>query len=120
MAKSFDEIVSTFPTNTYLSYAHQENTGEQDKDTGQDIPKRIVVEISFSEQGFGFGSITFIQTDEGLFLDTECMSKKKAKEILWRLIDNAIIDHETDPEKHKLYNKVRGAICGGHCEICYS
>lgn len=81
--------------------------------------ERVVAMFQFSEKGFGFGEITIIQTAEGCFLDTEHMSRETVKRFLGMLIDGAISDTDTEPEKHLLYNRVAGRSCGAHCGVCY-
>ena len=66
-----------------------------------------------------FAAGKFVADENGqTYIDTECTNRKRVKEMLGWLVDHAIIDHETDPEKHKRYNEVRGARCGENCPIC--
>jgi hypothetical protein len=102
-----DDIMAKIPTATTLSF------GRQTED-------RTVAVFKFAETGFGFGEITFVADAEGrLFLDGECMSRDKIKEILGRAVDDAILDTETDPDLHALYNEVKGRTCGHSCVVCY-
>jgi hypothetical protein len=48
------------------------------------------------------------------------MNREGVKRYLGLLIDGAIADTDTDPEKHLLYNQVAGRRCGEQCGICYS
>jgi hypothetical protein len=83
-------------------------------------PMRATIVLAVSNPGWGFGEFTFIQDENGkLFLDTECSKVDTVIEALTEWVKGAITDHDTDPEKHKRYNEVRGSICGEHCKICY-
>ena len=109
-------LLSQFPT--YVSLARGFTRGGSDDPEGPP-PDEVVAVFQFSEKGFGFGEIALIQTKEGCFIDTEHMSRETVKRFLGMLIDGAVTDTDTEPEKHLLYNRVAGRRCGGQCEICY-
>jgi hypothetical protein len=50
------------------------------------------VVIQWSTPGIGFGEYTFHYIDGLLHLDSERMSKNAVKEVLCRMVDEAIID----------------------------
>ncbi len=110
-------LLSQFPTSVCLSWGRTEG-GPTAEDPEKAADKAVAV-FQFSEKGFGFGQITFIQTAEGCFLDTEHMSRETVKRFLGMLIDGAVTDTDTEPEKHVLYNRVAGRRCGSQCNICY-
>ena len=110
----FADIVANLPTTCEIRYAKSEHEGET-----YEPPKRACLVLAVSKPGWGFGEFTFIQDENGkLFLDTECSNVDTVLEALEYWVKSAITDHDKDPEKHKLYNKVRGSVCGEHCKIC--
>lgn len=117
MAKDLDEIMDSFPTEVALSYAS--STFPEGAEPFESPPSDVVVCLQFSEKGFGFGEVSLKQTAEGVFLDTEHMSLKRVKRYFEMLLDSAITDTEKDPEKHALYNKATGTVCGEHCILCH-
>lgn len=113
MTSRLDELFSQFPTRVRLAFGRTDGWSE-------DAPaERTVAVLEFSEQGFGFGEITIVQTKKGCFVDTEHMSKDRVKRYLCALIDGAILDTDTDAERHLLYNEEAGRRCGEGCAICY-
>ncbi len=110
-------LLSQFPTSVRLAWGRAEG-GPTAEEPGKEATKAVAV-FEFSEKGFGFGQITFIQTVEGCFLDTEHMSRETVKRFLGLLIDGAVTDTDAEPEKHLLYNRVAGRRCGSHCAVCY-
>jgi hypothetical protein len=90
--------------------------GEHEWDTP---PEKVVFVLQFSESGFGFGEVTIMQTAQGVFVNTECMSLDRVKKYLAALVDSAITDNEQDPEKHALYSEVMGRGCGPRCRVCF-
>ncbi|MHB8107911.1 MAG: hypothetical protein ACYDH4_10885 [Candidatus Cryosericum sp.] len=117
-ASALQDTLDKFPTEVWLTYAKCE-PGEPLKDDGRKVvlgieqppPKRVVIALEFSVQGFGFGEVTLIQTPKGVFLDTERMSLERVKKYFAMLLDGAITDWEEDPEKHKLYDEETGRGC---------
>lgn len=81
-------------------------------------PKEVVVILEVNEPGWGFGEFTLIQNEDGVFLDTEMTNMEKVKAAFCALLDSAIKDTDTDPERHRLYNKARVAYCGPACDVC--
>ena len=81
-------------------------------------PNRVAVGLQFSEKGFGFGELLFVQTPEGLCLDAETMRPEHVKRYLGALVDSAILDSDLDPERHAKYNEIRGRGCGPRCPVC--
>jgi hypothetical protein len=116
-SSELDALMAQFPTSVRLAYGHADG-GPTAEDPGKEA-ERAVAMFQFSEKGFGFGEITIVQTPEGCFLDTEHMSRETVKRFLGMLIDGAIADTDTEPEKHLLYNRVAGRTCGARCAICY-
>ena len=94
---------------TEVSIGHAESADATDT--------RVVV-LNFSEKGFGFGEVTIVQTPEGVFLDTEHMSKEKCLEYFAMLLGKAVTDMDMDPEKHALYNRVMCRTCADGCAAC--
>lgn len=113
-------IFDNLPTEVSLSWASSDKgklkAGEPEWAAQ---PEKVAVSISFCEQGIGFGEITFMQTPNGLFLDTEYMGAERVKRCLGMLVDKAIKDTETDREKHQLFCREWGRECGPACEICF-
>jgi len=104
------------PNCVNIAYANQENK-EFNDDLGHPIPKRIQIVLEFSEENFGFGEVSIVQEDQ-TYIDTEFMGKEKVKEILNRLVDNAITETDEDPRNHKKFNKAMKRTCCDWCEIC--
>lgn len=117
MSDGLQKFFDSLSTHVCLGYAHSEYP-EGVEPLGE-TPDKVVVVLGFSEKGFGFGEVSFVQTKEGLFLDTEDMGPEKVKKYLSLLVDQAILDTDEDPEKHLLYNKVRNSVCSEHCKICH-
>lgn len=109
-------VMDSFPTSAALSYGRADYAAGSNDEAP---PERVVVVLQFSEKGFGFGEVTIIQTPEGAFLDTECMSVERVKKYFALLLDGAIADHERDPVKHALYNRVMGRTCSVGCAVCH-
>lgn len=105
-SESFSKLLGQFDDSVKISYASTRADGTH------------VIVIDFSEKGFGFGEIAFYQTSDGLFLDTECMSKERVMHFLKKLVDSAILDTDNDPDRHLRYNEVRGRRCGVGCNVC--
>lgn len=116
---SLKELMDKMPTAVSLGYARSEPSAEPSEEDPCPPPKEVVVVLSFSEKGFGFGEVTVVQTAEGVFLDTECMSLERVKRYFAALLDQAITDGDEDPEKHRLYNRVMQRTCGDHCGVCH-
>ena len=91
-----------------LTFAYHNEPGES-----EDEPTEFGAVFSFSDSSFGFGQLILKQTPKGVFLDTECMSRERAKKYLAHLIDSAITDTEEDPEKRQLFDEAmgRGDFC---------
>jgi hypothetical protein len=116
----FKDLLNSVPSHVQIRWANVEGDGKLDPDTGEEGVKCAVVVLSFSASGFGFGELTFVQDEHGqLYLDTECIGRKKVMEFLQMWVDSAITDSETDPGKHARYNEVHGRSCGSHCKICF-
>ena len=121
----FEKALAGLPTRVTLTYASfKPGPPSESKDPVQlaidePPPEEVVVCLQFSEAGFGFGEVAIRQTSEGVFLDTEHMSVERVKRYFAALFDSAITDTETDPARHKLYNKVMRSECGEVCEICF-
>lgn len=108
------KVLDSCPTNVALGYARS-RPNETDELAP---PEEVVVVLAFTEKGFGFGEVSIHQTQEGVFLDTECMSLDRVKRYFNSLLDKAILDTDEDPERHKLYNRVMGRHCGDGCPVC--
>lgn len=79
-----------------------------------------IVVLDFAEKGFGFGEIGIYVNDLGqVAVDTESMGKAAAVKFFRKLIESAIDDTDMDPERHALYNEIRGQRCGHGCIACY-
>jgi hypothetical protein len=118
MAQDFQTIVDKLPTSVKLTYARAEWHEDSREDDPEASPKKVVVVLSFSEKGFGFGEVAIIQTDEGVFIDTEHMTMERVKWYFNALLDQGITDMDMDPERHALYNKVNRRTCGDGCTVC--
>lgn len=118
--EALKKILDGCPTEVSLRCAH--STPDPDADPEDDFApvKEVVVVLSFSEKGFGFGEVTLVQNEHGVFLDTECMSVATAKRFFAALLDKAIPDTDRDPARHKLYNQAMGRTCGPRCSACNS
>lgn len=114
----FEEILSGLPSAVRLTYAAMEPHPVTEED--MDKPMDIVVVLSFSEPNFGFGEIS-IRTDKlgRTVVDTEHMGKRKTIELLTKLVEQAIDDRDDDPERHALYNQIRGRRCSSSCAACH-
>jgi hypothetical protein len=107
------EVFDQMETRTTLDFCRFEGTGTFDEAMGVEIPKRLTVCFSFSEKGFGFGEVVLVVDEKGrAFVDGETMSRDHVKRIIGALIDNAIMDTDEDPERHKLFDKVMHRSCG--------
>jgi hypothetical protein len=110
-------FLNALPSVVSLRYARMEEKDEYDA-SGAPLPKKIVLVFSFSEKGRGFGEFAIVQTDEGVFVDTEHDGIEQVKTYLSQLLDGAITDVDTDPEKHALYCRVMRQTCGPACLGC--
>jgi len=119
--RKLQAIFNQMPSRVSLVYGYTEGPPSIEDEYEKGVrAKKVVAVFAFSMKGYGFGELTFVTDEDGqTCIDTECSGRKKVKEMLGWLVDHAIIDHETDPEKHKRYNEVRGARCGENCKICY-
>lgn len=115
MSDGIKRFFDSLPMNVVVSYVRQEPASVE----VDELADRTVIVVSYSEPSYGFGDFAFVQTEEGLFLDTETSGPDRVKKYLEYLVDNAILDTDQDPESHLLYNKVMGRICGEHCKICH-
>jgi len=112
------EIISTFPQGVKIAYVRQENSNEVDEQ-GCPIPEKVVVNISFCGPDWGFGDFTFIQKrGEPLCIVNEGSSQWNILEVLKLLVSEALLDSETDPEKHRKWKEIVQARCGDSCPIC--
>ena len=116
MSNSLDEVLEKCPTHIVLGYCH--STYDKDAENVYTPPKRVVITVLYSEKGVGFGEFAIIQTDKGVFIDTETSGKEELKRYLSMLIDKAIDDTNDNPEEHNLYNEVMGRRCGQSCTVC--
>ncbi len=117
-ADKLTAILNTVPTAVRLTYASMDPQPKTEED--MDAPADIVVTLSFSEKGFGFGEVSLMADKDGrTIIDTEHMGKAKALKYLSRLIEEAIDDVDQDPERHALYNEIRGRKCGDGCRACF-
>lgn len=125
VADAFKKIFEGLEDRTVLVAAHSQYSDEtiEKYQSGEDIearPERVCAVFAFSENGFGFGEITVACDAEGqMYIDTERSSRETVKRILSRIVDHAIIDGETDPERHKKYNAFMKSTCSHACAICY-
>jgi hypothetical protein len=118
--KTLKEIMAGIPTKVTLSYgSHKAGAPQEGLHPLEIPPEEVVVVFQFSETGFGFGEITIVQTQKGVFVDTECMGREKVQQYLSAFLASAILDTDVDPEKHALYNEERGSRCGGGCRVCF-
>jgi hypothetical protein len=115
MSAKIDEVLSGVPNAVSLSYGRTDGGSDEDPSV---LPDCVVATFNFSESGFGFGEITFVQTPRGLFLDTEHMSVERVKRYLSALVDSAVLDTDLEPERHSLYNRAMRRRCGSDCEVC--
>ena len=107
-----DKVMAGLPTRTKLEYCQFEASGKKTK-WGAEVPKRMVLVLSFAEVGFGFGEVTIMTDKKGqVYIDGETMSREHVKVILSRLVDDAIMDREDDPKKHRAYDRVMKRYCG--------
>jgi hypothetical protein len=100
----FEEILERFPDKCILSYARTDEDG------------KMVAVFEFSKTGFGFGEIAIVITPDGrAFIDGETMRKKTLLGLFEMMIDGAILDSDTDPERHLEYNRAMGVRSCGCC-----
>lgn len=104
--QDLNEIMDGLPNEVRIEHVHQKGPEGVDEVGLPHPPDEIVAILSFSEKGFGFGHVTFVQTKDGLAIDTECMSRDRVKKYLCWLVDNAVTDTDKDPEKHALYDRI--------------
>lgn len=104
-------VLDGFPDDVKLSYASMMGVPGED-------PDEVILIVSFSERGYGFGEIAIVQTPEGTIIDAETASLARVKKYFDALLDNAILDTDMDPTRHKLFNRIRGRRCGELCEVC--
>lgn len=118
---SIQDIMDQMPNMVKLSFGETIHSPGYDPDYGEFSPERVTVVLSFSKQGFGFGEIAIVTDNQGrTFVDGEHMNKETVKSFINNLLDSAIYDTDSDPDRHKLYNNVIGRVCISHCEICHS
>jgi hypothetical protein len=120
-AEAFKKFVDGIEDRTVLVAANSHYTDESLANEDFDVrPEKSYVVFAFSEKGYGFGEITMACDSEGqMYIDTEASSPETVKRILSRIVDNAILDRETDPERHKKFNTFMGRICSEACPICH-
>jgi hypothetical protein len=63
------QVLDGMPSFVSLTYGRTEKV--------RDTDQRTTVVFNFSEKGFGFGEFALVETPEGVFIDTECMSKAR-------------------------------------------
>ncbi len=112
------ELFRNLPWQVSLETAYHKESGETEPETGRPIIEEATACFSFSEPGFGFGEFAIVQRGNEVFIDAETMSKERVMKYLERLIDNAILDTDDDPMRHKRYNEVMKRTCGEGCKIC--
>ena len=115
---SLTEILKDLPNHAVITYASCK-PGVATEEDPDPLPEEVCVVIAFSEASFGWGEVTIIQNKDGIFLDTERLNRERIKKYLGFLLDPAITDWETDPERHELWKKAMGAECGAGCEVCF-
>ncbi len=115
MSEALGKVLSGLPA--LVSFARAWSRG--DDPNAELPPDEVIVVLEFSEPGFGFGEVTFVQTRSGCFLDTEYMSRERVKRMLCALVDAATADSDTDPAQHLRYNEVMGRTCGAGCSTCH-
>jgi len=112
------DIFDKVPNYTQIRFASCEL--HEDDTEGMRLPKKATLVIAFGKPGFGFGEFTFVQDSDGkLYLDTECSNRETVIECLAQLVNEAIVDWDQDPIKHKKYNEIRGRRCGELCKVCF-
>lgn len=84
----------------------------------ENTPERITICVSFSEPGFGFGDISFVQQDGKVCIDTERMGREGVVHFLTKLLKDAIYDTDDNEANHLEYNRIMKRSCGNHCQIC--
>lgn len=110
---AFRFVLDGLPTFIRIDYAMCEQD-EEDLERSRP-PLRASVGFVFSQKGFGFGEIYILQTQDGVFIDSELMGREGVKHFLGALIDAAILDTDTDPDKHEAYRKATKSSCGPGC-----
>jgi hypothetical protein len=118
MSSDLQKAMDGLPTNVTLSFASMKRREGIADDDWETPPEKVVVVLAFSEKGFGFGEVAITQTSEGVFVDTECMNLERVKRYFSALLDKAILDTDSDPVRHALYNRVKGRSCGPRCKVC--
>lgn len=114
--EQFQAIVDKMPTHVYLSYGKVEPAGVNVMEV---MPDKVYACINFSEKGFGFGEIGIFTDKEGqTYIDSECMSREAVLHFLTKLVEDAILDTDEDPEKHAKYVKFIKQTCGEGCRPC--
>lgn len=111
--KSLEDLMGGLETRVELIYGKNEGDGGR---FGH-YPEVTMI-LHFAEKGFGFGEVAIKKHPKGVFVDTEHMSLKRVKKYLSMLVDGAITDTDSEPEKHRLYNEVMGRGCGLGCPVC--
>lgn len=114
----FEEALAKLPSGVVIQHAetmHQEMPENELEDLR---PLRARITFSFSEPGFGFGEISILQTEDKVFIDTECMGREKVMQYLKEFVDRAIVDTDQDPLAHAEYNEQRGRWCHDQCPAC--
>jgi len=104
MTSPFVKLLGTLPT--HVGFGHASSSGG-----------RQTVTLDFSQTGYGFGEVTFVETLDGLFVDTERMGAAKVLELVQVMLDRAVLDVDEDPERHRRYNEAIGRTCGA-CPVC--
>jgi hypothetical protein len=104
MTTAIEKMMASLPT--HVGFGHASSEGG-----------RQTVTLDFSQKGYGFGAVTFVETVDGLFVDTETMGTEKVIELLRLMLERAVLDVDQDPERHRQYNEVMGRACGS-CPVC--
>jgi hypothetical protein len=123
-AEAFQKLFDGLEDRIVLVAAHsrysEESMAKYSQGDVDVYPEKSVAVFAFSEKGYGFGEITMACDSEGqMYIDTEASSPETVKRILARIVDSAILDRETDPERHKKFNTFMGRICSEACPICH-
>jgi len=104
--KSLKELLDAMPAYARVSFVRTD-------------PKCTVVVMSVGKTGWGFGELKIVTRADGqVFINAETSSKETVMEFLKTMVDGAIMDTDTDPEKHRAFNEATGVIsCGCGCDF---